>query len=194
MASRETPVLDQVLQRLLKVEKPNSIGDGGAVLARTLGHVFLGEIELFHKSLKRASLLDRIQVFALYILNKRNLERQLWGDFPNHSGDPREPCPLGSAPAALSGDKLVSPSIWSQNQGLYDPICANRARQFFEGLFPEASPRLVGARVDEVSIHVLRPGRASARQGHGGANLRLRLGLPNQSAQTPAQSVSGHWQ
>ena len=70
------------------------------------GDLFLREIETFGEALERLCLLDRVQVFALEILNQRHLERHfLWHVADDH-GDPRQGGPLSRAPTALSGDQL----------------------------------------------------------------------------------------
>jgi hypothetical protein len=122
---------------------------------------------------------------------------------------------LGGAPAAFTGNQLVAKADPPHDERLNDPARTDRARQLLERLLAETCPRLVGAGVDEVDIDLQqnvirrvarrRAGcqrwgycRCCSRRPQHRLLLRRLLGgwfrLPDQGAESPSQSVSGHWQ
>ena len=148
MPGCDTAILKEVLERLLELEETQSVGHCGAVFAGAIGNVFLRKLEFGHQALKGARLLNWVEVFALDVLNQRNLERLRFGNVADDSRNPRQGSALGGAPAALPRNELVASLVASHDQRLDDAIRAYRARQLLKRLFAKARARLIWAGIN----------------------------------------------
>ena len=184
MAGGNPSVLDKVLYALFQFQQPDSIGDRSAILAGPLGDVLLGEMEIGHQTLECARLLHGVEVFALDVLDQRELQGRFFGDVADDGGNARQGSPLCSAPAALPGDELEPLAYGPENQRLDDSAHADRARQFLQPLIPEARAGLIRTWVNQVNVNLLRLTRMRGCDGGCRAIPQRRLGLPDQGAQT----------
>ena len=216
MSGAEAAFLEQILDRGFELEQPDCVRDSSAVLSGAFGNLLLRQVEFVGEALERVRLLDRVKVLALQVFNQRHFQRHLFRDVAHNRGDAGKAGPLCRAPATLAGNQLVAVSNSARNERLNDSTRADRARKLFERFLPEASSRLIGAGVNQVDIDLQQA--ISRRQRYrcsrhlrlaqGRRHLpwrccwqpqrwhlrwrRLRLGLPNQCAQAPAQRVSWH--
>ncbi len=68
------PRVEGVLRLVGQLEKAQRVCDRGSILADLLRNLFLAQVGHFHQTSIGKSLLDRGQVFPLYILDERDLE------------------------------------------------------------------------------------------------------------------------
>ncbi len=113
---------------------------------------------------------------------------------------------LRGAPAALPGDQLKARAHPANHERLHDAGGADGSRQFLQRLFAKSRARLKRAGIDQVSINLQKgfircQGRRYRRRCCSPRRCcrlllrRLRFlwfRIPDQSAQSPAQRVSGH--
>ena len=99
---------DVVLDFGRQLEQPERVRDGRAILADRRGHRVLRQVEFVDETAIRFRLVDRVEVFALNVLDQRELEqrlrRLLGADVLEDHGDAREPRALRGAPSTLTGD------------------------------------------------------------------------------------------
>src|SRR5438105_3738318 len=124
-------------------EQPQRLRDRHAMLAEAIGHLFMSEAELFDEAAQPASLLDRVQVGALQILDKAEHELRVivcvTADDRGHGGEPREP---GGSPSAFAGNELIPVRKRPHEQRLQDSMLAYRLGQLAERLRIETRPDL----------------------------------------------------
>ena len=203
MTGGQAALFEEFLDRLFEFQQADGVCNGGAVFAGTFGDLLLGEVEFVGQALKCVCLLDGIEILALEVLDQRHFERHLITNVANDGGHTREAAALGSAPAALTSDQLIALADSANNERLYDAARPNRAGELFERLLAEARSRLIRARIDQVDVDLQQAFRLNRRQCHRRCRSRrryyclrrqrrLRLRLPYQRAQSPAQRVSGH--
>src|SRR5262249_58098796 len=95
----ELSVFQSFLKRLGKLEQADEIGNARTVFAGASCNLLLGKSEFPAESFKSASLLHRVQVFALQVLDDGDLHRLLVGDLADGSGDGGSSGPLRGEPA-----------------------------------------------------------------------------------------------
>jgi hypothetical protein len=120
VAGGETTVLDELEYRLLEAKQTHQICDGGAVLTRALGDLFLGEAEFGAEAFERARLLDRVEILTLKILDECHLDGGFFGDFAKDHGNAPKLSTLGGAPAALTGNQLITQTDATNDERLDD--------------------------------------------------------------------------
>ena len=112
-------------------------------------HRFLRVAALAHQRLDALRRFNRVQVFALEVLNQRDfhLRRHIHlADDARHAVKPRHP---RSAPAALARDDAIAPAVHRHHQnGLQKPLFPDGLRQLRDAFLGERPPRLVGIRVN----------------------------------------------
>ena len=79
-----------------------------AVLADGVGDLLLGQVEFVDQPAIRVRLFDRIEVFALEILDERDGEQPVVGNIADDDRDFEQAGALRRAPAAFAGDDLVA--------------------------------------------------------------------------------------
>ncbi len=109
----DVPILEEVLKGLLQLEQTQGVGHCCAVFAGAIGHVLLRQLEFTHKALKGARLLNRVEVFALYVLNQRDLQCLGLGNLADDGRDAREASALSCSPAALADNQLIASLVRS---------------------------------------------------------------------------------
>ena len=115
MAGGYLSFFDPFKERFIERQKPDGVCHGRTVLARASGHFILRQVKLIDQSLKCARLLDGVQIFALNVLNKRQLESLFITYIPQHCRHTEKLRALGRAPSAFTGDELVSRPGFSHN-------------------------------------------------------------------------------
>ena len=83
----QSAALQVVLHGDGKLEKANEIGDAGAIFACAGCNLLLCQTKLATEPLKRAGLLNGVQVFTLQVLNDGDLHCLLVGDLAYDSGN-----------------------------------------------------------------------------------------------------------
>ena len=108
VADGDAVLRQPALHLRVEIEQPHAVRDGRAALADLLRDVLLPQVELPREPREGPRLLDRIEVFALEILDERELEHVLIGRFAQDHRHLRQPDPLRRAPAAFAGDQLIA--------------------------------------------------------------------------------------
>ena len=129
----------------------------GAALADFLRDVLLAEMKLACQAGKGARLLDRVQVFALKILDEREFEHLLIGGFTDDHRRLRQPRPLRRPPAAFPGDEFKLVAAFAGDQRLDDPVLFDRGDEFVQMVVAENGARLERRRHDPREVHDLHP-------------------------------------
>jgi hypothetical protein len=113
------------------------------------------QVKFANQAIQCARLLQRIQVLALDILDKRHRDGRLIGDVPDNGRNFLEPRHLRSAPAALACDDLVALRALNLadgpcNDGLDDTLRPDRRREVLERILANIDARLVLAALQQV--------------------------------------------
>ena len=127
----------------------------------------MSEAELFNEAAQPASLLDRVEIGALQVLDKAEHELRVIACVAaynrGHGGEPREP---RGSPPAFAGDELVPVRERPHEQRLQDSMLAYRLGQLAERLRIETRPYLLARGADLVDGDHLRHERLPFA-GHG---------------------------
>ncbi len=108
---------------------------------------------------------DRIEIFALDILDQGQFQHPRIGDVLDHDGYFRQASQLRSAPTAFTGNQLKSALMSTNNQGLDDPVRSYRSGEFLQAVRLEDYPRLDWIRVDGFDGKVCRGRLCKCRSG-----------------------------
>ncbi len=152
MTGGEQTLFKKVLNGLLKLEKSDGVCDRGAILAGTLRHLLLRQMEFFCKSLECLGLLNWVEILALQVLDKGHFHGPIIGDIANYHGNLWQLGALGGTPAAFPGNQFIAVTQSANEQRLNDPAGTDGLRKLFERLFAEVRPGLVWTRVDQVDV------------------------------------------
>ena len=101
---RKASLGDELLEVVGKLEKADEIEDGGTVLAGAGADLLGIQIQFLTEAIEGHSGLDRVQVFALYILDEGDFEEMVVGDLTDDDWDASEAREFGRPPAALTSD------------------------------------------------------------------------------------------
>ena len=104
MSEGERSVPDKTLHVFWKREKAERVRNCRAVFADGLGHLLVRQSEITDELAIAFSLFDRIEVFALEILDERQAEHLFIGYFANVRGDRRPPESCRCTKSALPSD------------------------------------------------------------------------------------------
>jgi hypothetical protein len=109
-----------------------------------------------HEALESARFLNWVEIFALNILDERDLQRSFVGDLANDSRYAAQAGSLRGAPAPFARQKLKPRVKAAQNQRLNDSADLNGLSKLGQRLLTKMGAWLVGAWLDQVDIHELR--------------------------------------
>ena len=136
-----------------RLQKPEQVGDGRAVLARSSPDLFVTQVHLAGEALQRLSRFDRVQVLALDVFNQRDFEELLVGIVLDYGGHLAEFGHLRSSEPPLTGNQLESIAFPPQNQWLDDSVRPNGGSQFFQPVVIEDGAGLEGVGVDQIDTY-----------------------------------------
>ena len=189
MPHRELPAREQLLHRRRQPQQPQKVRHSRALLAHSSGDLLLRHPELVVQLVIRVRLFHRVEVFALDVLDQRELQRVagLEGVLHHgrHGGQPRL---LRGAEAALAGDQLVLIAGAHDHERLHDAMLADAARELVDRCLVEHAARLIRIGLDLIDRNLRHSRRVRVRR-------RLRS-LRNQRAETAAEDflVIHSWQ
>ena len=126
--------------------------------------------------------LHRVEIFALDVLNQRDLEQAILGDFADHDRNCGHSGEFGGAPPSLTRHQLVVAIDVADHQGLYDPVGANGLRKFRQAVVLEDAAGLQGIGLDVVDRDVE---RRLMRLGRRGGYGRRRRGMGTGGQERP---------
>jgi len=98
---------DGRLHRVVEFEKPQRVGDGGSGSSDARGQGLLREPELVHQLPIGARGFERVEVFALEVLDQRQLELLSIRQLPNDRRNAFQPCRPSCTDPTLPGNQLV---------------------------------------------------------------------------------------
>ena len=104
----------------------------------------MGETQLLDQRLDPVGFFDRVEVLPLQVLDQAEHQALLSPVLADDGGDPLQARHPGRAPAPLAGDQLIPLRKTPDEDGLDDPVLADRVGQLTEPLGGELLPHLPG--------------------------------------------------
>src|ERR1019366_6154820 len=150
VADRQSPLGDQLLYIRRKLQEPDQVCDGRSVLARAAAHLFLIQLQFAAQAVERLCGFDRVQILPLNILDQRDLQQLLIGDFLNDCGYPGHASDFGGSPAAFTGNELIPFRPPPDDERLYDTVGANGLSQLLDAIMLKDAPGLQWIGVDQL--------------------------------------------
>ena len=148
-------------------KQPDVVGDRRSILADRVGNLLLRQMEIVHEPAIRVRFLDRIQVFALNVLDERDRQQLVFRNVSNDHGNFEETDALRRAPATFAGHDLVAAVDAPDHDRLDDAVGPNRARQVIDPLVVDVRARLKLVGPQQVGVDVERPlGSRDGRVGN----------------------------
>ena len=182
MSHVEQALDNLLLDRLSQVEQTQLVAHRGARTSDRVRHLLVGQVEFLDQAVESCRLLERIQIFALDILDQRNRRRGFGIQFTNHRRHLLQTRQLRRTPATFTGDQLVMISFRSKDYGLHDTLRTNRISQFLQRLLIEVLPWLKATSLNLLDIDL----DQAIAMGLGTGNL---FEISDQGTQSPAQSL-----
>ena len=139
---------DVALQLPIEREQTQRIGHRGAPLADTFRRRFLREIEIAYQTRVAVRLFDRIQSFALQILDEAEGRRGCVARFHHTGGDRFDLEQLIRAPAAFARNQLEFVAGFAHDDRLEQTFRTNALGEFAELFRRDFTACLVWARLD----------------------------------------------
>ncbi len=105
----------------------------------------MGQTKLIQQGAVSLGAVERVEVFALDILDQRHLRlRKGVNVFPNNGRDHRKTCKLRGAETTLTRDKLITLPRLSNNDRLNHAIGLHACREVAQPFVAELAPGLMG--------------------------------------------------
>ena len=139
-----------------QAQQPQIVRDGRAVFSHRDGNGVLRQAVIVAQAAVGLRFLDRVQIFALDVLDEGHFEQLVVGDVANRDGDFEEAGALGRAPTALAGDDLVVRARATDENRLNHPVTADRLCEFFEPRLVERHARLARIRDEQIEVELER--------------------------------------
>ncbi len=179
-----------------QIQQPQQVGDRDPGFAHGVGHLLLGELELFFQPLQGGRFFQWIQVLALDVLDERHGRGLFVADFPHQRRDPVQARHPGGPPAAFAGNQL-EPALrpGPDHDGLHQALGFDGRGQFRQALFGEVAAGLVAAPDHIIDGHFGARGRGLGRSRLGAAAIARHLAgqiTREQGVQPAAESFLGH--
>ncbi|MNU71047.1 hypothetical protein D3C71_604690 [compost metagenome] len=153
--------LDDFRQR----NKPQQVSHSDAGLTHSFGDLLLSELELLLQTLQGHRFFDRIEVFALDVLDQRNSDCGFIRHIADHRRDGFLPGLLTRAPATFTSDDLEAATAnRAHHDRLHHALRLDRRCQFFQRLRIHVAARLVFAALQQIQRQVLQFAGVSLRR------------------------------
>src|SRR5437764_110424 len=149
MAHAQPASLEILLQHLRQFEQSQGIGNRGAVFAHIACHVLLPQVKLGLQALVSACLFQRVEVFALQVLQERQAQDFLVTRRLDERQDGLKAGQLRRPPAALTGNEFEAIMVTAHDNGLQESLRLEGTGEFLQPLGVEMLPRLIG-----IGVHV----------------------------------------
>ena len=107
MAHFQAPRFEQGADRGRQFQQAQQVGDRRARAADRFGRLRMGQVELVDQAMQRLRFLERVEVFALDVLDQRHRDHGAVVDDAHHRRDLGQSGLQRRAPAAFAGDDLV---------------------------------------------------------------------------------------
>ena len=153
MAHFKRALHHQRLHRLSELQQAKQVGGGAARAADRIGGLLMGHAEFVHQALQTAGFLDRVEVFALNVLDQRHCKRCVVRYLAHQHGNFGEPRDLRRAPAAFPRDQFVAVALVRSaerphEERLHQALGPDRGCKLGKRLFVHSGARLVFSRPD----------------------------------------------
>lgn len=125
-------------------KQAHGIGDGRAVAADGAGDLLLGHAELVGQAAVGARLLDRVEVFALDVLDEGELEHVGVVDVADDGRNGLQARLARGPQTPLAGDEFEASPLLPHDDRLHDPLGADGRHKLGELALVEVPARLVG--------------------------------------------------
>ena len=133
-----------LLHRVGQIEQAQQVAGRTAAAAHGLRRLFVRELEIADQALQTLRFFQRVEVFALDVLDQRHHGCGFVGHFLHQHGHRGQAGQACGAVAAFAGDDLVVPRTdRSHEDGLHHPLAADALGQLVQGAFVHARARLV---------------------------------------------------
>jgi hypothetical protein len=116
------------------------------------------------------SLLNGVEVFALDVLDERDLKQLFVGDVTDDDRDAKKAGALGRTPSAFARDDFVLPVNTPHENRLDDPVGPDALREFLQAVFLDERARLTRIRDEQVDVELEGPS-LGVRGAAGGAHV-----------------------
>ncbi|MNU90834.1 hypothetical protein D3C71_807120 [compost metagenome] len=137
-------------------DQAQQVGHGHPGLAHSFGHLLLGQLEFLLQTLQGHRFFDRVEVFALDVLDQRNGNGRFIRHIAHHRRNGFLPGLLTGAPAAFTGnDFKAATANRAYHDRLHHALGLDRQCQLFECLRIHITTRLVFAALEQVQGQVL---------------------------------------
>ena len=144
-----------------ELEQAQQVRNRGARAADGVRRLLMRDAEFADEPFERARFFERVEVFALDVLDERHRDGGFIGHLANdrrHGGEARD---LRGAPAAFAGDDFVALRFarrgavdGANDDGLDDALRLDRRRQLFERFLAHVDARLVLASLQQVEREI----------------------------------------
>ncbi len=152
----------------------------------------MGQVEFADQPIQRPRLFQRVQVFALDVLDERHRDRRLVRYLPDDGRDLLQTRHLGRTPAALAGNDFIldaaAPLDGPRNDRLHDALGPDRAGQVLERILANIHARLVLAALQQVDRQLAQAVARTLCVSVARHGSRLGNGLAEQGVQAAAES------
>ena len=172
VALGQSPVGDRGLDARSEVEQAECVRDRRAGTPDAGREAVLGEPEFVDELAIGIGRLDRVEVFALEVLDQGELELIAIGELAHESRDAVEPGGLGRPKPPLTGDELVAVDRLGHEDRLEDAVLGDARRERRETVRIEPLARLMRVGLDPRGRDLERPGLSGARCGMSEARPR----------------------
>lgn len=146
--------------------------------------LLLRHAEAVDEAAVRVRFLDRVELLALDVLDKRELEDAVVGNLTYDDRHLLEPGALGRAPAPFARNYLIFLALAANEERLNDAVGADRGRELLDLPFAEDRARLIRIGLDLVDVDLeqyialLDRGWTSGEEGVNPPPERLSCHLP----------------
>ena len=174
-----------LLDRFVKVEQAEGVRDGRSGPTDSRGDVLLRQPELVDQLPEGERLFDRVQVFALEVLDEGQLELVASGDLADDDRDPLEPGELRGAEPPLPGHDLVAVEGLRHEDRQEDAVVGDARGEPFELRLAHVSPGLERVRPDARERDLGRAGVGAAlgdQRGEAAPESALAFGMDGHAA------------
>ena len=122
MAHGEALLGDEELYMLGQAEEAKHIGDGAALFAGAFADLIVAEVQFAAEAFEGVGDFNRVEVFALDVLDEGNFEEAVVGEVLDDDGYFGEASESGGTPAAFARDELIAVIFPANDEWLDDAV------------------------------------------------------------------------
>ena len=153
VALSQLAFLHEMFDPVGQLEKANVVGDGTSLDPDPLRKLFMGIVELFHKTLVDARYFNGVKVLPLQVFDHGYLERLTVVSLSNDDGNFLQARKFCRSESTLSGDDFVGTLFSADQNGLKKAFFFYGTGEFEKALLSYANTGLGGVGQDFVDGH-----------------------------------------